>query len=435
MNKQKITTIVFALLACSAGAASAQMATPSARSFGLADSYSARARGYEAPFWNPANLGLTESPGWSIGLAGVSAFLDNNSLSYGQIEALYGDYLDDAEKSALLAEIRGADGDGMLQLSADAGANVLGFSIWRFAFGLGATGSTKLEVSADAAELLLFGNVGEDGNGRDFDLNGSHGDGWSLSSAYLSYAQPFTIPALDYLGMKFSVGGTVKYGLAHGLFRVADEGSLLTYDPLTLNVEAEILNTTEIDAGRVFAADIGAAMEWGSWVFGLSVIDAFSDIQWNEEAFELTQYSIYADFDSSTASDTTLSFAELSLTDQESIIEFLNSANVPTKVRLGTAWDMSSMLSLSADYMEMIGGTLRARWERQLSVGGELRPISVLPLRLGLATDFNNLAITGGLGIYAGPVHLDLSVGRWGIGAGDGVAAALSISVWPGAGW
>jgi hypothetical protein len=434
MNKHQITTIVFALLACSAGAASAQMATPSARSFGLADSYIGRARGYEAPFWNPANLGLTESPSWSIGVAGASAYLDNNALSYGQIEDLYGDYLDDAEKSALLEEIRGAK-DGMLQLSADAGATALGFSIWRFAFGLGATGSTELEVTADAAELLLFGNVGEDGNGRDFDLDGSHGDGWSLSSAYLSYAQPFTIPALDYLGMKFSVGGTVKYGLAHGLFRVADEGSLLTYDPLTLNVEAELLNSTEVDAGRIFAADIGAAMEWGPWVFGLSVIDAFSDIQWKEEAFELTQISVYADFDSSTASDTTLAFEELSLADQESVTEFLNSASIPTKVRLGAAWDMSTMLTLSADYMEMIGGTLRARWERQLSVAGELRPISVLPLRLGLATDFNNLAITGGLGIYAGPAHLDFSIGRWGIGSGDGVAAALSISVWPGAGW
>jgi hypothetical protein len=323
----------------------------------------------------------------------------------------------------------------MLELNADLGANVLGFSIWRFAFGFGGTGATNVEISADVAELVLFGNVGEDGAGRDFSIDGSHADGWSLSGGYVSYAQPFTIPALDHLGMKFSVGGTVKYGMANGLFRVSDEGSLLTANPLTLNVEAEALVSTEIDAGRVWAADLGAAMEWSSWVFGVSVANLFSDIQWNEDAFELTQYSAYQAFDSSFASDTTLAFSELSTEDQQRIRGFLENADVATKLRFAAAWYMSPLFTFSADYKELFGGSLRARWERQLSLGAELRPISVLPLRLGLATDFNNLAITGGIGIYAGPVHVDFSAGRWGIGAGDGVAASLSVSVWPGVGY
>jgi hypothetical protein len=411
------------------------MSAPSARSFGLAGSYTTRARGYESPFWNPANLGLSSRPSWSVGLVGVNAYLDNNALSYGQIESLYGDYLDPTEKSELLAEIRNTGTDGMLELDVDAGATALGFSIWRFAFGVSATGSSRAEVSSDAAELLLFGNVGEDGTGGDFSFDGSYGNGWSLSSAYLSYAQPFTIPALDYLGMKFSVGATVKYGMAHGLVRISDEGSLLTYEPLALDVEAELLNSTEFDAGNVWAADFGAAMEWGDWVFGLSAIDLFSSISWNEEVFELTQYSVHADFDSSSASDTTLAFNELSAEDQQRVRDYLSQADIPTRVRLGAGWQMSQLLSLSADYLELVGGSLRARWERQLSVGAELRPISVLPLRVGLATDFNKLAIAGGLGIYAGPAHFDLSAGRWGIGAGDGVALAVSVSIWPGAGW
>lgn len=431
--KIKVTTIVLALLACSAGVASAQMAVPSARGAGVAGSYTARARGYESPFWNPANLGLSDRPGWSIGLASASFYVDNNSLSYGQIEDLYGEYLDNAAKSELLAEIRGTDGDGMLELSADVGASVLAFSVWRFAFGIGATGSTALEVSPDAAELILFGNLGESGLGKDFALDGSHGDGWGLSGAYLSYAQPFTIPALDYLDMKFSAGATIRYGIAHGLFRVADQGTALTYEPLVLDVDAEMLNSTEVDAGRAWAADLGAAMEWGSLVAGISLIDAFSDIQWNEEEFELTRYTAYADFDSSTATDTTLAFDQLDPADQERVSEFLDDTDIPRKLRLGAAWKMGSMLSLSADYLELLGGSLNARWERQLSAGAELRLVSALPLRVGLATDFGSLAFTGGIGLYAGPVHLDIAAGRWGIGAGDGMALALSLSVWPGA--
>ena len=57
MTKTQIASIVLALFACSASDLGAQLATPNARSFGFAGSYSARARGWESSFWNPANLG------------------------------------------------------------------------------------------------------------------------------------------------------------------------------------------------------------------------------------------------------------------------------------------------------------------------------------------------------------------------------------------
>jgi hypothetical protein len=432
MIKRQIVMIALALFAGSVGPAAAQLATPSARSYGLADSYMARARGYEAPFWNPANLGLSDRPAWSIGLAGATAYLDNNSLSYGQIEDLYGEYLDNATKSELLAEIREGDPDRMFEMDVDLGANVLAVSIWRFGIGVGTMGAARAEVSPDALELLLFGNIGEDGSGRDFSLEGSQADGWAFSGAYLSYAQPFTIPALDYLGMRFSIGATVKYGVAHGLVHMVDSGSTLTYEPLAVDAAAEVLVSTEWDAGRMWAADVGAAMEWGSLVAGISLINAYSSIEWNEEMFELTQYAVHADYDSSTTTDTTVAFEDLSPADQEQVTAFLEDAQVPSRLRLGVAWEMGSTLTLSADYMEMIGGTLRSRWQRHLSAGAELRALSFLPLRAGLATDFEQFAIAGGLGIYAGPVHLDLSAGRWGLGVGDGASLAVSLSIWPG---
>jgi hypothetical protein len=435
MKKHHIITIVAALLAYSAAEASAQIAAPSARGFALAGSYTTRARGYESPFWNPANLGLSGRPGFSIGLAGASAYLDNNSLSYGQITNIYGDYLDHEEKSALLAEIRGDDPSRMFELSFDAEASALGFSIGRFALSFGTVAAGNLEVTPDAAELLLFGNVGEDGNGRDFTLDGSYGQAWSVSGGSLSYAHPFTIPALDYLGMRFSAGASVKYGVAHGLVRLADQGTTLTYDPLALDVEAELINSSDADAGRAWAVDLGAAAEWGDWTVGLALANALADITWNTDDFEVTFITVDADFDTSTATDTTLSFAELSLEDQQRITDYLEEADLPKRLRLGVGYELSNKLSLSADYMEMIDGALRARWERQIAVGGELRLTNILPLRAGLATDFNNLAITGGVGIYAGPVHADFAIGRWGIGGGDGVVAAASISIWPGMGY
>ncbi len=435
MSIHRVLAIAFVLPLGFAGSGDAQQAPPSARSFGLAGSFTARARGYESPFWNPANLGLPNGPAWSVGLPGASFFLGNNSLSYGQIADLYGEFIDDATKSELLADIRRDDPDRMFELSFELGGHVLGFSLGRLAVTLGVIGSGSLEVSPDAMELLLFGNVGEDGQGRDFTLDGSQGQAWSLSGASISYGHPFSVSALDWLGMKFSVGATVKYGVAHGLARLADRGSFLASDPLALDVEAEVLASTDIDAGRFWAVDVGAAMDWKSLVVGLSFTNALADIIWSKADFELTQYSLLADFDSTTLTDTTFAFGQLSPADQERVQGFLDRADVPKHLRLAGLYRLSPILSLSADVVERIGGDLRSGWERSVAVGAELRPVRFLPLRAGMATDFTGVAYTGGLGLYSGPVHTDISVGRWGVLGGDGIVAALSISIWPGMGF
>lgn len=431
MRLNRIVTIACALLACAAGEAVAQSPAPSARGFALANSYMARARGYEAPFWNPANLGLPDRPSFSLGLPGATAYLNNNSLSYAQIADLYGEYIDDATKSELLADIRQDDPDRMFELSFDVGVHAVAASIGRFAFGVGAVGAGNLEVSPDALELLLFGNVGEDGTGGDFSLERSHGQAWAMSTAFVSYAQPFTIPALDWLDTQFSIGATVRYGVAHGFVQLNDRGSLLTADPLVLDAEAEVMTSTDADAGRVWSLDLGAAMDYDSLLtLGVSLQNAFAGISWNEEEFELTSYTITADFDSTSLTDTTRTFNELGAEEQQRVIDRLDEADVPRLLRLAAAYRLSPNLSLSADYTELIGGTLRASWDRTLAVGGELRLIPALPLRAGLATDFSQLAYTGGLGIHSGPVHTDFAIGRWGVAGGDGLVTALSISVW-----
>jgi len=136
MNRTQVSAIVLGLLIGLPVTGTAQLAAPSARSFGLAGSYSARARGYEAPYWNPANLGLPGRPGWSVGIVGANASINNNSLDYGQITDLYGEYIDDATKSQILADIRRSNPDRLFQLGGELGASALAVSIWRFGFGV-----------------------------------------------------------------------------------------------------------------------------------------------------------------------------------------------------------------------------------------------------------------------------------------------------------
>ena len=430
MRRTQIATIVLALWVLLPVTGTAQLAAPSARSFGLAGSYSARARGYEAPYWNPANLGLPGRPGWSVGIVGANASINNNSLDYGQITDLYGTYIDDETKSQILADIRGGDPDRMFQLGGELGASALAFSVWRFGFGLGAIGVGDLQVSPDAAELILFGNVGEDGTGKDFDIAGN-GDGSVFSNVYLSYAQPFSFSSLA--GMEFSVGASVKYGIAHALVVVTDEGSTFTANPLVLDADLQVLSSNGSDAGRIWSFDLGAAMDWSNWTFSLALQNAFGNVNWNVEDFELSLYEGRADLTEAVLTDTTIAYSDLTPEQQLQVQQRLESADPPKRLRMAALYRLGRKWTLSADYMELLGGTLREQWDRSLSAGAQVSLISALPLRAGLATDFSQVALAGGLGIYAGPVHVDLSYSTMTLAAGDGAIASLSISVWPGA--
>jgi hypothetical protein len=410
-------------------AAQAQQATPEARSFGMGSAYTARASGYEASFWNPANLGLSTNPSWSTGM-NASAYVSNNAIGYGQITDVYGEYLDSDEKSRLLADVRQATGGGLATLDFDVGAQGIGASIGQFAFGFGGIGAGTSEITPDALELLLFGNVGESGTGRNFDFSGTSVDVWTLYGAHASYAQPFRLEVLPQAG--FSAGATLRYGVARDLLRITESRSDLIYEPLGLDVAMQKLQSTEGNAGAAFAADLGVAMEWeGRMVFGASLINAIQAISWDESSFAVTNYEVNADYEEIAINSTTIPYSDLDPEVQANVDALLDGASLPRRLRLGSLLRVSPELDLSADYVELIGGSLRSSWDRSLSTGAEFRGIPMVPLRAGLATSFDQFALTGGLGLHTGPLHVDFAIGRWGLGGGDGIVSALSLSFWP----
>jgi hypothetical protein len=413
------------------GEAAGQLAMPSARSQGLAGAFTARARGYEAAIWNPANLGLPDRPRWSFGLAGVTGTLTNNSLTYGQLSDLYGKFLDDAAKSELLAEVRTANPDGLLTLDFELGGSLLGFSLGRFGFGLGTSAAGKGDLSSEALELILFGNVGESGEGKDFDFSGSNGHTWWLSGGYLSYAQPFNISREDASPIDLSIGASFKYGAAHRYIRFDDVGTVIRSQPLGLDARAELLDSETKDVGRYWAFDVGVAAQWENLVAGLTLQNLVGDFVWNLGDFNLTRYAAIAEFGRAVTVDSTAAFYELSEEDRQRLEDFFDRLNLPTRLGIGAAYQVTSKVSLSLDYRDHLGGRLRSLWNRSLAVGGEFYWVRRLPLRAGVTTDFRQMALTAGAGLELGVFHADFAVGRWGAVNGEGATVALSVSFWP----
>ena len=248
-----------------------------------------------------------------------------------------------------------------------------------------------------------------------------------------TFEQPFRFEALPDAG--FSVGGTVRAGVARDLILIRNSNTQLIYEPLALDVALEKVQSSDGNAGHAWAMDLGLAMEWGErLVASVALINAFKTISWDESAFEVTRYEVDATYTDIGVRSATWRFADLDSAEQDRIHDRLDEATLPRSLQFGSLYRFSPNLDISVDYTELFGGDLTSRWDHVLATGSEFRPLTWMPLRAGVATSFEQFALTGGLGLYAGPLHFDFAIGRWGFGGGDGIITALSVSYWPGGG-
>jgi hypothetical protein len=364
-------------------------------------------------------------------LASASANIKNNSLTYGQITDLYGRFLDDATKSRLLADVRAASADDLLEVDFGLSGSALGLSIGRFGFGLRTTAAGRGDISADALELILFGNDGETGEGKDFELGGSNAHAWWSTGGQVSYAQPFALRLPDGASVDLSIGASFKYSVLHTYLRFDDLGSRLTSEPIAVNASAELLESKNGDAGRVWGFDLGIAARWEDLVAGVALENIIGDVIWDLSSFDLTLYSVESDFQRTVTLDSTTLYSELDPADRERLRDRFERLNPPKQLRLGAAYPVAPKVLLSASYYELFGGGLLNEWDRSLALGGEFTWLRHVPLRTGVATDFSELALTLGAGLWLGVFHADLAVGRWGLARGEGLVLSLSLSFWP----
>ena len=108
MKRDRIKLIGALLLGCLTSGAHGINDT-STRAMGLAQSYTALARGPESVFWNPANLGLNGGTGfsWDILNYGFTLIAENNSFSVKDYNDNFtdGSLIADSEKIGLLNDI------------------------------------------------------------------------------------------------------------------------------------------------------------------------------------------------------------------------------------------------------------------------------------------------------------------------------------------
>ena len=417
------TLALFAAVAMAGGQARAQLAvTP--RALGMGGAYAAMARGQEALFQNPANLGLSGTPRWSAAVAQVAA-------GAGARGTALGDLLDLGDAGALAQPRRDQILAGVPASGVDAQVDVrvplAAVQVDRFAVGAAWAGSLRQNVGRDLVDLVLNGYQ----SGRtDYSVGGTGGTRFSffdLSAAYARRAGPVSVGVAAHL----LVGGTLARSRL--------------FEP-EFDLEAEDLSAEyrEVHArgGRGWAVDVGVAAEP---VPGLTVSAAVTSLaagmKWPDELrtrhVVLRRATFQGDgvrdaFDALKASEEAVDPSAVPATVYETAAGLYDEAYLPATLRLGAAWaPAGGRTRLAAGYQDALtSGGMGGGWARAASLGVEQR-IPFVTLRAGAATDLDGGAMLSG-GLSLGPVHLGLARTS-GTGSGGGWIASLGLATQGGA--
>jgi hypothetical protein len=384
----------------------------SGRSVGMGGAYTQIARGVEAAFWNPANLGFAKKSEISLTILSVGINAGNNSLTLGQYNRYNGSFLTSDDKQTILNSIP----DDGLDLSLDADVLALGISRGNLALFLCGRGTSNLLLPKDPIQVLFFGNEINDTvvfSGSDAEAFASMDLGVSCGRSMWKRSDK-----------ELLFGVTTRYirGLTYEKVDQA-EGEILTLET-GMNGEGNFLVRSS-SGGWGYGLDFGLALEYKkNWTFGLSFMNLLNRVKWSKN----TEQRVYqVQIDSLLAED----FDADSMIVEHSFTEAINSftTRIPTSMHAGVAYRGDrSLLSfdLKQGFRKGMGVTKRL----MASLGAEYRLYRWLDLRGGIAVGGDKgVTLANGLGFNLGVYRLDLGIavqrGLWPT-RGKGINLAIS---------
>jgi hypothetical protein len=247
-------------------------------SCGVAGAYSLRARGADAPSWNPATLAWSGAFGFRI--AAVGAGVHNNAFSVGDYDRWNGATLDQGDAEAILAHIPGGVFRGGFEVESEGpGAAWRGWALTTAGRVAGAAAVPK-----EYGRLVLYGNDPE----QSYDLGGASGEATAWSELRLSHGRALGTARIGGRTVAVAGGLTLKWlrGWAHGEITRATGSLITTLDGIT---GAEEVNGRSALGGHGYACDLGVAAQTGDWSFGLALSNPISRLSWTRRPEEHAQ--------------------------------------------------------------------------------------------------------------------------------------------------
>lgn len=384
-----------------AGAAAAQLPNVSPAAFALGGNFTAAATGYNAVAWNPAMLGTSMNPGFSLALPTVMLNGGMNPIDGTTLKPYSGKYIDDATKNEWLQRVTANGGE---KGNADVSATVMALSAGPVALQVSENMYVKGTMSPDMVELMLFGNAGKTGTPRVMNFAGTDFVGASYTTAALAFGMPLrAVPGL-------SVGITGKYIVGTGMIAGRDNGSYTTLDSIHVQVPFiySDLQNNNYQAGKGIGIDLGAAYQMGRLTLGGTLRNAMNSFKWDTSTFRAKAGLA----DISADSTNTKNFSEEIpyKSAPQAIRDLVTNDKFKPELAVGAAYRLTSSLLVTGDVRQKVSNSGSKLGERtQIGVGAEFRGIPLLPLRVGLTQYSSGWAASGGVGLSLGPVEIGVA--------------------------
>jgi hypothetical protein len=380
------------LVALGSATASAQLSNASTAATGLGGAFTARAQGYNAVYWNPANLAMPGNPGFSLSIGAVDGNAGIKPLDYTSLSKYFGKNVPHEVREQWLADI---EKEGAERGDLFGAVTGIGLNIGRLGLQVAAKSVSQLDVAPGAMEALLFGNAGRDSTFHELPLDGSRIRSTAFSTAAVSYGMPFGLIPLP----NFSLGFTGKFIKGQGVMVARDAGSAIDSLPDWLFPTVITNDSTRQDltgAGSGFGLDIGAAWTIPGFRFGVSVQNVMNTFRWDTTTMELREATGYLNYGGNDATKGAPQAYDLAPADLREEVAGMRFKPV---IAAGVAMDWIPTMTLSADIRQQVAGGIEVGPESLLAAGAEWRIIPLLPLRGGVQMMTGGFGISGGVGL------------------------------------
>jgi len=395
----------------------------SAAAAGMGDNYTALARNFNAPAWNPANLGLEGNSRFSIALSPQFG-LGTGPLTFKDLKDYGGVVVPAGVREQWLQKIAE---NGSQSIGGDINITPVALSIGRLAFSATTTIRANGELPEAVAELLLFGNAGRTGSPADFALNNAALDANATSTFALSYGKRLGIMPMG----DFAIGVTGKYIVGHGLASMRDNGSTITSNPVevTLDLPVVMTDTSSLNAGSGMGFDLGASWKVGRLTMSATAKDVVNTFAWDTDNLYYIPATAQINQDSSvTQIDSILPLSAAPQGLQDVLTQRIEDATIKPSLALGVAWKGSDRLTLTADLRQRFGTGIQLGPETQIGVGAQLNLIPFVPLRAGVTSLSGGMRYSGGLGLEFGVFNLQAAASLLDINGRNDTTFGLTMS-------
>ncbi|MEJ2185169.1 MAG: conjugal transfer protein TraF [Gemmatimonadota bacterium] len=416
------------LTLAAAAPVAAQLGNPSPASLGMGDNYTALARGLNAPFWNPAGLGMPDNPDFSFAILPLRAGETLSPISTSDVADYQDMFIPKSVRQDWLDQITARGGE---KGNVNGDVTLLAMSISHLAFQVSTTFRGRVNMAPAFADLFFFGNAGRTGVPENYTLSGTTVDAAATTTAAVSLGLPLTVRLGPLPDQHFAVGATLKYTIGNVFVSAVDDGSQITSTPLGVNLTFPVVQTdTTIDGfpnnGAGVGLDVGAAWSSGIFKAGVVIHNLVNTFSWDIQKLYYRQGTVVANGDTTITNFDAMDYQQAPESMKSRVDDLFTFKPVVT---VGGAAQVLPFLQVSADVQHQLGNSLQLGSQNHLGVGAELTILPVLPVRAGLTLLSGGQMFSGGLGLNLGPIALNLGAAYNNTSSGGGTTVALALTV------